>query len=273
MSLLDKLFVSLRVLSKLPEGGRICTTGTGQIKIEDTNTLGGWIATGRRRLTGDSREEAVRVLMQIINEISEISDNLIDSIRSYGGSNAPPHINVNAKKCQKLEKICTMLKSSKKGVVNLHSTYVDDANIAAKLEEIMEKMDSQHERIVEILGYVRTISRTAPIAIPQNLAHQPPVHRTSAYSAENADHTSAYSAGNADHTSAYSAGNANHISPRSPFPTSTPPQPSTFVSVVPVVVDDDGSSDEGIGCFDSFGDVNAARTSKTNISSFPQPKS
>ena len=146
MSLLDKLFVSLRVLSKLPEGGRICTTATGQIKIEDTNTFGGWIATGRRRLTGDSRDEAVKVLMQIINDVSELSDNIIDSIRNYGNDNLAPigHVNENTKKSQTLEKICMMLKSSKKGIVNLHGTYTDDANVTAKLEEIMEKMDSQH---------------------------------------------------------------------------------------------------------------------------------
>jgi hypothetical protein len=90
MSLLDKLFVSLRVLSKLPEGGRICTTSTGQIKIEDTNSMGGWIATSRRRITGDSREEAVKVLMQIINDVSELSDNIIDSIRNYGENNTAP---------------------------------------------------------------------------------------------------------------------------------------------------------------------------------------
>ena len=168
MSLLDKLFVSLRVLSKLPEGGRICTTSTGQIKIEDTNSMGGWIATSRRRITGDSREEAVKVLMQIINDVSELSDNIIDSIRNYGENNTAPigHVNENTKKCQTLDKICTMLKSSKKGIVNLHGTYSDDANITAKLEEIMEKMDSQHERIVEVLSYVRIAPRSAPIAVP-----------------------------------------------------------------------------------------------------------
>jgi hypothetical protein len=179
MSLLDKLFVSLRVLSKLPEGGRICTTGTGQIKIEDTNSLGGWIATGRRRITGDSRDEAVKVLMQIINDVSELSDNIIDSIRNYGNDNTAPigHVNENTKKCQTLEKICNMLKSSKKGIVNLHSTYSDDANITAKLEEIMEKMDSQHTRITEVLSYVRIVPRnTAPIAIqkPEVAQQRPP---------------------------------------------------------------------------------------------------
>jgi len=177
MSLLDKLFVSLRVISKLPEGGRICTTGTGQIKIEDTNTFGGWIATGRRRLTGDSRDEAVKVLMQIINDVCEISDNIIDSIRNYSMGNGAPigHVNENTKKCQTLEKICTMLKSSKKGFVNLHGTYADDANVTAKLEEIMEKMDSQNSRIIEMLGYVRKQpSPSAPIQISQQQHHQVP---------------------------------------------------------------------------------------------------
>lgn len=161
MSLLDNIFVNLRVLSKIPEEGRISTTGTGQIKLEDTKTFGGWAATGRRKLTGDSRDEAVKVLMQLINDITEISDNIINSLivpssnSTQDAINSIGLLNDNSKKCHQLNKLCVMLRNAKKGIVNMHrTTYSDDINITAKLDEIMDKMDQQNARISEVLQYV-----------------------------------------------------------------------------------------------------------------------
>lgn len=165
MSLLDNIFVNLRVLSRIPEEGRISTTGTGQIKLEDTKSLGGWAATSRRRLTGDSRDEAVKVLMQLINDITEISDNIINSLIVPGNNSlgtSPDSmgtmgiLNDNSKKCHQLNKLCVMLRNAKKGIVNMHrTTYSDDINITAKLDEIMDKMDQQNARITEVLQYVQ----------------------------------------------------------------------------------------------------------------------
>lgn len=158
MSLLDNLYVNLRVISKIPEGGRICTTGAGQVKIEDTKTLGGWLSTGRRRITGDSRDESVKVLMQIVNDVSELSDNIIDSLKTDQtphNAATPGILNENVKKCYSLQKLSVMLRNSKKGIVNLHATYQDDANITARIDEIMDKIDQQHETITHVLEYMR----------------------------------------------------------------------------------------------------------------------
>jgi len=180
MSLLDNIFVNLRVLSRIPEEGRISTTGTGQIKLEDTKSLAGWAATSRRRLTGDSRDEAVKVLMQLINDITEISDNIINSlivppISSMGSSpdtiSSIGLLNDNSKKCHQLNKLCVMLKNAKKGIVNMHrTTYSDDINITAKLDEIMDKMDQQNARISEVLQY---ISHRPTLSIPTSVSRVP----------------------------------------------------------------------------------------------------
>jgi hypothetical protein len=158
MSLLDNLFVNLRVISKIPENGRISTTGAGQIKIEDTKTLNGWLSTGRRRLTGDSRDEAVKVLMQIINDVGELSDNIIDSLKTGAAANNNNLgvLNENTKKCHQLQKLSIMLKNSKKGIVNLHHTYSDDANVTARLDEVMDKIDQQHNTILEVLEHMKS---------------------------------------------------------------------------------------------------------------------
>lgn len=159
MSLLDNLFVNLRVISKIPEGGRISTTGAGQIKIEDSKMLGGWITTGRRRLTGDSRDESVKVLMQTINDATELSDNIIDSLRTDakdGYNVSLAYLNENSKKCHQLQKLGDMLKRAKKGIVNLYTTtYADDANTTARLDEVLDKIDQQYETIMQVLEYMK----------------------------------------------------------------------------------------------------------------------
>lgn len=159
MSLLDNLFVNLRVISKIPEHGRISTTGSGQIKIEDTKALGGWLTTGRRRLTGDSRDESVKVLMQTMNDATELSDNIIDSLRTDtkdGYNLSLAYLNENTRKCHQLQKIAVMLKGSKTGIVNLYTTtYADDANTTARLDEVLDKIDQQHDTIMKVLEFMR----------------------------------------------------------------------------------------------------------------------
>lgn len=158
MSILDNLIVNLRIVSKIPEGGKICTTGAGQIRIEDTKTLDGWISAGKRRLTGDSRDQAVKTLMQIINDVEELSDNIIDSLKTgLDNSNhqSPGALNENNKKCRTLRKLSNMLKNSKRGLSNLHKTYADDANVTARLDEVMDKIDTQFDAINQVLDYMR----------------------------------------------------------------------------------------------------------------------
>lgn len=194
MSLLDNIFVNLRVLSKIPENGRISTTGTGQIKLEDTKSLGGWMATGRRRVTGDSRDECVKVLMQLVNDVTEISDNIINSLvvasHSNTQSSSPDSgsiglLNENSKKCHQLNKLCAMLDNANKGIVNLHqTTYNEDVNVTAKLDEVMDKMTQQRGRISQVLKYVNAAHtrdlehlrarfqrvETAPIVVAQSVS-------------------------------------------------------------------------------------------------------
>lgn len=168
MSLLENIFVSLRVLSKVPEGGRICTSGDGQIKLEDTTSGGGWVATGRRMLTGDSRDETVKCLMRLINNITEISDNIINSLAINVVPSSSDNttigsigiFNENSKKCHTLNKLCTMLKNAARGIANIHrSTYNGDVNITAKLDEILDRMNQQQDRIAKVLDYINSVHK------------------------------------------------------------------------------------------------------------------
>ncbi len=177
MSLLDNLYVNLRVISKIPENGRISTTSAGHIKIEDTLAFGGWVTTGRRMLTGDSRDESVKVLMQTINDATELSDNIIDSLRmdTRDGNVTPAYLNENSKKCHNLQKLGVMLKASKKGIVNLYTTtYSEDANTTARLDEVLDKIDQQCQTITDVLEYMKNHHNASHVhQVPQSVPHVP----------------------------------------------------------------------------------------------------
>jgi predicted nucleotide-binding protein (sugar kinase/HSP70/actin superfamily) len=140
MSLLDKLIVNLRIISKIQENGKISTMTPGQITLEDESLM----ASLWRTLLGDSREKTVIFLTQLMNDISEISDSILSSkyILTYDPANIY-QVNIRNKHVDQLINLSRQLQNSKKGFVNLHSTYKSDASIASKLEEIMDKIDAQ----------------------------------------------------------------------------------------------------------------------------------
>jgi uncharacterized protein YktB (UPF0637 family) len=140
MSLLDKLIVNLRIISKIQENGKISTITPGQISLEDESIL----VSLWRTLLGDSREKTIGFLTQLMNDISEISESILLSkyIIAYDHTNMY-QVNERNKRVDQLINLSRQLQNSKKGFVNLHCTYKTDANIASKLEEIMDKIESQ----------------------------------------------------------------------------------------------------------------------------------
>jgi len=139
MSLLDKCIVNLRIISKIQENGKISTVNTGQICLEDESVM----TPVWRTVLGDSRDKTIAFLLQLINDVSEITDSILSSkfIIDYDSTNMF-QVNKRSKHIDDLTNLSRQLQNSKKGFVNLHSTYKCDANIASKLEEIMEKADS-----------------------------------------------------------------------------------------------------------------------------------
>lgn len=168
MNLLDSIFVNLRIISKIPQGGRISTTSPNQVKLErgDVSTKV-W-----RTLSGDNRNKTMTYLMGLINDIIEISDNIINSLfisKNYDANSqtftpkiqasSPPSISIlqmneNSKKLYQLRKLVRELHNAKGGILNLHSTYRSDANILSSLEEIGDKIDIQIKKINHALVYI-----------------------------------------------------------------------------------------------------------------------
>lgn len=164
MSLLDNIFVNWRIVSKIPEGGRLSTTnGSGQISLEEDNS---YFTSFWRSITGDSRSKTAKFLAKLMNDTIEISDNMINSLLvsknlAKKSSMTSSQIDVDIykineynKKLEQLGKLSRELRNSKKGIANLHVTYEDDANITSKLEEVIDKIETQTNKIERSLKII-----------------------------------------------------------------------------------------------------------------------
>lgn len=154
MNLLDNIFVNLRIISKIPENGKLSTTSPGQVSLETDS----YFSKVWRTLTGDSRNKTVKFLQRLISDATEISDNMINSLivnkNLSKQNNDRVSIDVNIyrlndynKKLQQLKKLVRELRNSKKGIANLHITYSTDADVTSKIEEIIDKIESQVSKI------------------------------------------------------------------------------------------------------------------------------
>ena len=152
MSLLDKIIVNLRIISKIQESGKISTISPGQISLEDE---GVWTPIWRKVL-GDSREKTVVFLTQLINDVTEISDSILSSpfMINYDSTDLY-QTNERNKRIDQLTNLSRQLQNSSKGVVNLHATYKGDASIASKIEAVMDKMESQTMKIERSLTIMK----------------------------------------------------------------------------------------------------------------------
>lgn len=140
MSLLDKIIVNLRIISKIQENGKLSTINPGQISLESDGSMTPlW-----RTILGDSREKTIAFLTQLVNDVSEISDSILCSkyMMQYDATNMY-QVNERNKKIDNLTNLSRQLQNCKKGIVNLYNTYKSDANIASKLEEIIDKIEGQ----------------------------------------------------------------------------------------------------------------------------------
>lgn len=157
MSLLSKLIINLRILSKIEENGKLSTTSPGQVVIENASVMTPlW-----RTLMGDSRDKTVSFLVQLVNDATEISDSMINSpyMMDFDPTNIY-QVTERKKKIDELINLSRQLQNSKKGVVNLHATYKGDANASSRIEEIMEQIDRLVNTIEGSLSILKNKSKS-----------------------------------------------------------------------------------------------------------------
>ena len=144
------LLKKLKILSKIPENGRLCVFADDTISLESETRY----QSIKRTITGDNRERTIKTIKQIIKQASTqavvymdhkyMDVYLVKDLNTVTESALHEH-NILIEKLNMLRK---EMYSSKKGIINLKdTTYKDDACIVSELELIVHEIDSKIEEI------------------------------------------------------------------------------------------------------------------------------
>ena len=146
-SMLDKVLINLKVLSKVCEKGKISTIGGSNIALESDKSYTPLL----RYLNGDSRKKTVDTIQDVVSNATEISNSMLQHscMSLYDRKEQPTSFEINEynKQFQQLKNLSSEMQNSLKGLSNLRVTYSSDANIVAQLEVITENVKRQ---VIEI---------------------------------------------------------------------------------------------------------------------------
>jgi hypothetical protein len=142
----DKLFINLKILSKVQKNGRICRSSNGIIALENET----FYQSIKRFMTSDSRQQSVFEINSIINETIECMSNLVNSKYMNKQYNTTDEYYKN---CEILHLILTELSNAKCGIENLKFTYSSDPNITSQLDILIVKINSSLKDMKYKLDY------------------------------------------------------------------------------------------------------------------------
>lgn len=142
----DKLFINLKILSKIQKNGRISRSSDGIIALENEN----FYQPLRRFVTSDSRKQSVFEINSIINETVDCLNHLVNSKfmnRMYSDTDE------YYKNCENMRLILNELVAAKVGIENLKFTYTSDANVSSQLDILGIKINSSIKDMNHKLAY------------------------------------------------------------------------------------------------------------------------
>ena len=146
-SMLDRVLINLKVLSRVCEKGKIATVNGSNIALETDKSYTPLL----RYLNGDSRKKTVEIIQDVVSNATEISNSMLQHscMSLYDRKEQPTGFEVNEynKQFQQLKNLSSEMQNCLKGLSNLRVTYGSDANIVAQLEVITENVKRQ---IIEI---------------------------------------------------------------------------------------------------------------------------
>lgn len=144
MKVMDNILLNLKIISKIPEHGRIKRSETGSIALEEQTRL----KSITRFLTRDNRAKAVEDINTTIDFSIEKCNDITNS--KYFTEHNKFNINDSFitkrledeyfKQYELLELIFNELKKSLKGIINLKTTYYKDATTVSKLDITISKI-------------------------------------------------------------------------------------------------------------------------------------
>lgn len=152
----DKLYINLKILSKIQKNGRITRSYDGIIALESET----FFKSLKRFVSSDSRKQSVFEINSIITECIEYLNNLIQN--KYMNKNQC-NSDEYYKNCEDLALILNELEQSKIGIENLKFTYSTDINIGSQLDIILLKINSTLKDMRYKLTYFKSfLPKSAP---------------------------------------------------------------------------------------------------------------
>lgn len=146
----DKLFINLKILSKIQKNGRISRSSDGIIALENEN----FYQSVKRFMTSDSRRQSVFEINSIINETIECMNNIVNSkFMNKMYSNTDEYY----KNCENLALLLREITAAKVGIENLKFTYSADANINSQLDILIIKINSSIKDLNYKLSYFQSL--------------------------------------------------------------------------------------------------------------------
>ena len=124
-NILHQYLTKLRIISKIPENGRLNTTQNDLDIYYDTFTSWMW-----RKISGDSKDCTTKYLINLYREINSFSDQLMHNINSDQNQTS------KNKKLVMLVSLAEKIKESLTGIRNLIGTYQNYLKIVSLLEYI-----------------------------------------------------------------------------------------------------------------------------------------
>jgi hypothetical protein len=160
----DKLFINLKILSKIQKNGRISRSSDGIIALENET----FYQSIKRFVTSDSRRQSVFEINSIINETIECMTNIVNSkFMNKMYSNTDEYY----KNCENLNLLLKELISAKVGIENLKFTYSADPNVNSQLDILIIKMNSSIKDMQHKLAYFQSFLPDAykqELEVPQS---------------------------------------------------------------------------------------------------------
>jgi len=145
----DKLFINLKILSKIQKNGRISRSSDGIIALEHET----FYQSIKRFVTSDSRRQSVFEINSIINETIECMSNIVNSkFMNKMYSNTDEYY----KNCETLGLLLKELTSAKTGIENLKFTYSADPNVNSQLDILIIKINSSIKDMQHKLSYFQS---------------------------------------------------------------------------------------------------------------------
>lgn len=144
----DQLFKKLKIISKIPENGKLSVAPNETISVENDTNLQGL----SRYISGNSRDRTIKSIKMVIKQSCNLADTLMESkwmeIYQMKREATESEVQEHERRVDKLKMLRNEMNKSKVGLGNLKdTTYKDDSGMESDLEIVLREIDAKIEEI------------------------------------------------------------------------------------------------------------------------------